>query len=267
MHRCLALLTAQLIAFWPLWKWYYTGTFDGSGQPLGLLALGTAVILLLREKKAVEPGGGSLAAPAVLMILYILSYHFIPPLLRAVIAFSSLTCTVSAIVYQKPFNPGLWGLSMLSLPIMPSLMFYIGYPLRAFITYISAAALQLSGFALSAQGTCLNWSGNLVVIDAPCSGITMLWAGGYLAFTVAMLYRLSATDTVVSALLAFVFIIIGNILRVLSLFYVENAHISLPSSLHDAIGVSAFIITACMIMATASYLERLERKKRCAFFS
>jgi len=257
----LILPACQVIAFWPVWKWYWSYVFCSSEQSAGLLALVTLLIFMLREKRASELSGRALILPAISLIVYLAAYHFVPPLVRAVLAFTSISLTVSAIVFNRPFHPALWGLSMLALPILPSLQFYLGYPLRALMTTVSAAVLQISGYAVTAQGTCLDWSGNLIAIDAPCSGVMMLWAGGYIAFTAAMLYRLSFWECIASALFALLSVAAGNILRILSLFYIGNAHLPAPNLLHDGIGVSAFIIAALLIIVMSSFLER---RKRCA---
>ncbi|WP_034923523.1 archaeosortase/exosortase family protein, partial [Candidatus Accumulibacter vicinus] len=61
-----------------------------------------------------------------------------------------------------------------------SLQFYGGYPLRVLAGSLAVALLQLNGLAVERAGAVLLWDGRQIAIDAPCSGLRMLWAGAYL---------------------------------------------------------------------------------------
>ena len=82
------------------------------------------------------------------------------------------------------------GLMLLALPIIPPLQFYVGYPLRLATAFVSARLLSLHGLSIDAVGTCLDWNGTLIAVDAPCSGVRMLWTGLYLAMGLVLLYTL-----------------------------------------------------------------------------
>lgn len=127
--------------------------------------------------------------PTLLILLYAATYAFLPPLLRALIAVTAIGCTLCSLRFGKSFDAGAFGLLYLSLPLIPSLQFYGGYPLRVLVACAAAPILRLGGFAVMRDGTCLNWSGQLIWIDAPCSGIRMLWVGLYLACASPLLKR------------------------------------------------------------------------------
>ena len=104
------------------------------------------------------------------------------------------------------------GLSLLSLPLLASLQFYAGYPLRV-VTAEASRWLLAAGFSAQRSGASLLVNGQLVIVDAPCSGVQMLWLGYFTACVVALhggrrdsgfLARLPAVSLLVLA---------GNVLR------------------------------------------------------
>ncbi|MCI0530251.1 MAG: exosortase/archaeosortase family protein [Nitrospira sp.] len=240
---------------------------DASDEPWGLLALGTVVVFFLWKKPEVrsqKPEAGSfcllfsasyLLLPALFTLLYAGTYVFLPPLLRAGIAVTAIGCLVSSYRLRTPFHVGAWGLLLLSLPVMPSLQFYLGYPLRALVATLAAPLLQLSGFAVVPEGTFLNWGSELIWIDAPCSGVRMLWAGFYLTFTLACFYGLSLRKTCGASVLSLLAIILGNTLRSTALFYVEADVVALPSWIHESVGVVVFLFTAVFIVGWIQYIR------------
>src|SRR5262245_63265621 len=117
--------------------------------------------------------------------------------------------------------------------------------MRAVVAAIAAPMLQLNGFAVVAEGACLNWNGDLILIDAPCSGVKMLWTGFYLTFTLACYYKLNAKRTALACIAAFVAIISSNTFRAAALFYVEAGAVNLPLPdwTHEGVGVVIFAAT------------------------
>jgi len=262
----LLLLALQLLAFWPVWRWYAARVMDPSGEPWGLLALGTAVLFCGWKKS--EAGTTAMAGaakyawilPTLLTLLYTATYPLLPPLLRAGIAFTAIACTVSAYRLGTPLHLGTWGRLLGSLPIMPSLQFYLGYPLRTLVAAPTALLLQLTGFAVVREGTLLNWGGHLIWIDAPCSGIRALWAGLYLTFALASFYGLGAWKTWLAALLSLLAVILGNILRSAALFYLEAGILALPPWTHQGVGLVTFLFTTIFIVG---FIQRIRKEIPC----
>src|ERR687892_657782 len=92
-----------------------------------------------------------------------------------------------------------------------------------------AAILRIGGFAVVTEGTCLNWGGKLIWIDAPCSGIKMLWVGMFLTFVLLCLYELPIWKSALLVLLAFTVIIGANVFRAVALFSLETGVLQMPS--------------------------------------
>lgn len=202
--------------------------------------------------------------PALLMLFYAVTFHWLPPLLRAMIAMTAIGVTISQCLCGRALRPAIAGLFAISLPVIPLLQFYLGYPLRVIVGSVTAPLLQLSGLAVVREGTSLNWNGQLISIDAPCSGIKMLWAGFFLCCAVAWFYRLSTSKTLLAGLISLVVIVVGNILRASSLFYLEAGIIHLPINTnlaHDGVGIVTFVFTAIGIAASAHWLQQLPPTK------
>jgi exosortase/archaeosortase family protein len=238
----------QLVAFWSVWEWYFVRLIASPEARWGLLALGTFLLYLVLHNQKTEKISNSLLLPALLTLLYAISYTTLPPLLRAAIAMMAIGSTLSILRLGKIGPLGIWGILLLALPIIPTLQFYLGYPLRLLIASVAAPLIRLSGFAVIQEGVYLNWYNSLILIDAPCSGIKMLWAGFYLTFTLAAFYGLNPVRTITVSLLAFLIILLGNLFRSVALFYVEIGIVELPTYAHTGIGLLMFVFVAVSIV-------------------
>ncbi|MDX2043811.1 MAG: archaeosortase/exosortase family protein [Acidobacteriota bacterium] len=246
-------LLLQAAAFWPVWRWYATRVSDSSDDAWGWVALLTAAILLVRFRAASnqKTSTPNLLLPALLTLAYAASFPFVSPLPRALLAMTAIGATLSVYCFRSKFQLSFCGLLLLSLPLMASLQFYLGYPLRSAVATMAAPVLQLGGLAVIPEGACLNWSGRLISVDAPCSGVKMLWTGMFLCFTLACWFRLNWQRTIVAATLSFAAIVLGNTFRAVALFYLEAGIFQLPEHFsepaHSAVGVMMFLLTAVAI--------------------
>lgn len=298
--RAETLLVVELLALWPVWRWYFHRISDQSDEAWGVVALITAVLFTFtgvgvsdlpqrrgargdfaeRERKknnfleslrvsSAFSASPRLMVPAFLLLCYALSYHFLSPLPRAVIAVTAVAATISALRFGNRLHPGLWGLLLLALPVLASLQFYLGFPMRALVARLAAPMLQINGFAVSAEGASLNWNGNPILIDAPCSGVKMLWTGFYLTFTLACYYKLNAKRTALACMGAFAAIIVSNTFRAAALFYVEAgaANLPLPDWTHEGVGVVIFAATAIAIAWMAQYIAKTKHISYVVSFS
>jgi exosortase/archaeosortase family protein len=136
------------------------------------------------------------------------------------------------------------------------LQFYLGYPLRVIAGDLSAFMLRMNGIAVAREGAMLAWQGQLVSIDAPCSGVKMLWAGLLLASALAAAGRLTAPRTGAALTLAIVAVVAANALRATALFYMEAGIVHLPASAHGAIGIVSFAAAGAGILVMIRRLER-----------
>jgi exosortase/archaeosortase family protein len=219
---------------------------DGSDEPYGLLALLTYLGQALLEPRTPLPGPrASLLLPALLMLGYSASVPIMPKLIQAVLAVLALGCTMACLRRGRMIRFAEMGLLLLSLPLIASLQFYAGYPLRVVSGAMAVPLLKVSGFAVVLEGTCLRWGTELIAIDAGCSGVHMLWVGLYVAFALCAVQRFSCLRTLLMAFAALGLVLAGNALRAAALFHMEAGIVALPGWCHE--GVGAVIFTAVVI--------------------
>ena len=126
------------------------------GSAVGLVSIIAALVFLLVSKQPWPRTERPLLLPAGAIVVYIATYFVLPPLGRATIAFTALALTLSSLRLGRSFHLGLFGLFYLFLPIIPTLQFFGGYPMRVFVAKLTAPILRLGGFAVVPEGTCLN---------------------------------------------------------------------------------------------------------------
>lgn len=256
MKRLLLIMGFQLAAFWEVWRWYFSRAVYSWDQPWGLLALVAAFAFLFASRKPLPQGERSLALPTVLIVFYVATYLILPPLGRAGIAFTSLAVTLTSLRFGKFFHAGLFGLFALSLPAIPTVQFFGGYPMRVVVAQLSAPILRLGGFMVLPEGTCLNWAGKLIWIDAPCSGIKMLWVGLFLTFVLLCIYQLPLRKTILLMPLTLAVIVLANVFRAVALFYLEAGVFQMPSWGHEYAGIVAFVLQAIGIVSIVFMLRK-----------
>jgi exosortase/archaeosortase family protein len=242
-------LVAQLAAFTPAWAWYGARLLDVANEPWGLMALLAAALLPRRPRRELVHHGGAagLTVPTALVALYAGSYAFVPALVSTLVAMACVGVTYSLWRHRAPWLSPRWGLVLLSVPMLTSVHFYLGYPLRVATGGASAVLLQLAGFNVVRDGVCLRWAGRLVMIDAPCSGVRMLWAGVFLVLALASRNGLGPGRAVRAAAAAVGVVLAGNVLRTTALFFPEAGIFAAPPWLHEAVGVAIFVAVAAAI--------------------
>jgi exosortase/archaeosortase family protein len=249
------LASGMCIAFWPIWVWFANGTVDGSNDSAGLLAAATVVAIVWRAPVA-PTLAWPLAVPTALLALYALATAAGAPVaVCALLAALALAALASAYRLGRRLDIALVALCLLALPLAATLQFYLGYPLRVVAGAVSVAMLRMNGLAVVRDGAMLVWDGQLISIDAPCSGVKMLWAGMYLACALAAIYRLGTARTIAALALAGAVIIAANAVRAAALFYLEAGLVPLPAWGHQATGMSCFIAAALGILLCVRSLQ------------
>ncbi|MEE9344756.1 MAG: archaeosortase/exosortase family protein [Methylococcales bacterium] len=249
-------LLAQFVTFWPVWRWYIERMIDGSDEPWGILALATVVILIVIRGKISPPTTTAVGVSSAVVAIYALSYGLLPPLFRSVLAVIVLSITLSSICYGRTMHAGVFGLILVSLPLIASLQFYGGFPIRFVTAFVSSQILGLIGYEVQPQGTLLHWMGEVIAVDAPCAGIKMLWTGLYLNFTLALWRNLGFVATWLSTSFTLFSVFLGNIVRATLLFFTESGIIKAPDFAHQAIGVLIFVIVTLVVLS----FHRLSRE-------
>lgn len=237
------LLASTLLAAWPHWLWMVRRSTDGSDDPWGIVALLTLVTLVYLDKDKLRvPQTSALSVAALWMILATVAWGELPPIIST--AFALLGCTW-LIAYMLPKTRALLpllSLSILALPLVASLNFYLGYPLRWFCAQSTSMMLSLLGTDATPLGASLWWNGKTILIDAPCAGIAMLWIGLYLGALFSYMNNANSFRTLLNLSMASVLVVMANVLRNTLLFYKESGLVPLPHWTHEAIGLLVFVL-------------------------
>jgi len=231
-----AALGVWLVAGWPVWRWYVARIGDGSDEPWGLASLAVALAFVPWRRLREPLAAGSVLAVASVAAAVLLGHLWLPALVRGGLWMLGL-----AVLFGDA-GPALAraGLLILSLPVVATAQFYLGYPLRAFTALCSVPPLRLLGYEVSRQGTALRWAGETVLVDAPCSGIQMLWTGLFAACALAAVRGLGWRATLTLLRWTGCVVAAANWMRCVVLFLVEVRGVVPPQWLHVAIGLAAF---------------------------
>lgn len=248
---------ALLLALWPVWLWNFERLTDKSDEPLSLLALITLGFLLWeRRSKHSSPVIGPSNIALAILAAYCTSILCAPKLVQGTLAVATMCLVLPG---TAPLTFPCWMLAMLSLPVVATLNFYLGYPLRVMVGSIAVPMLNMIGYSTSLEGTALMWNSQIVEIDAPCSGIKMLWFSTYLSATLSAFFNLGNRDALRVFAVAVISAIAANVLRVTSLFFLETGAIAIPATWHDflhqAVGVIVFLLGASLTLACAFFLR------------
>jgi len=246
-----AWLALQALALWPHWRWAGARLSDGSDDPLGLVALLVLVVAVWRLgsrlRASPAPGWGR-AAIALTLAATAAHAAAAPALVAALLAALAMAALLFAFLPSGVPRLPLAGLAVLALPVVSSLQFYAGFPLRVATAQLSAWLLQSAGMQALREGTALSVEGRLVIVDAPCSGVQMAWMAYFCACAVgwwsalpdgAFARRLAGVGAIVLA---------GNVVRNSILIGLEARGAGAAPGWHDALGL-AVLAAVCAVVA------------------
>ena len=247
------LLALLLAASWPHGVWLARRLTDGSDEPWGLLALLTVLALLVRQRRElVMPTRSALVASGALTVLAAMLTFVVPPIFAAAAAMLALAAFITSALPRRPAAP-IVTMLMLALPVIASLQFYLGYPLRLATAHAAAPLLAAGGIEAQATGAALVWRGQTILVDPPCAGIGMLWVGAWTAALLSYLNDASARRTIVNGGVAAVFVFAANVLRNVLLFFPEARLVPSYAWLHSLIGLAAFAVALSPVLAFANW--------------
>ena len=277
----LAWVALQTAALWPTWRWMAARLQDGSDDPLGWLALAAlaALVLALRRDLRTAPRlpwlatalAGTLAATALRGAAPALLVSLIAVLAWAagLLAFLPATRRGAMRVQGGVLWPAprlavgrlpVLGLAVLALPLIASLQFYGGYPLRV-LTAEASRWLLAPWFAVVREGSSLSVNGVLVIVDAPCSGVQMAWAGYFTACAVALWAGRSDRAFALRLPLVGAAVLVGNVLRNSVLVALQaSGHGALPG-VHEGVGLAA-LAAVCGVIAMGMAARRAPADQR-----
>lgn len=237
-------LALHAAALWPHGQWIARRVADGSDDPLGLAA-GAALLLWLWRAHATlraTPQLPWLGTAALLTLAATAALFAAPPLLAATLAVLALAAHLVAWLPARAPRLALAGLALLALPLIASLQFYVGYPLRAFTAQFSAWLLQALGIDAERSGAAMTVAGRLVIVDAPCSGVQMAWLAYFAACAVAAFAPLRDMNLMRRLPLVGLLVLCGNVLRNTVLVALEARPQGLAPALHEAAGIAGLVL-------------------------
>jgi exosortase/archaeosortase family protein len=249
-------LALQALALWPHGAYLIERALDGSDDPLGLVALATAAVLVAWHAdtlRLVPNLGWQLAAIAGTLAANAAWLLGVPALAAGMIAALALGAAVAAWWPDERARLPLMGLLLLALPLVATAQFYVGYPLRLVTAEASAWILQTLGIDAVRSGTSMWVDGQLVIVDAACSGVQMAWWGYFTACATAAATRLGDAATARRLPLVGLVVLGANVLRNSVLVALEARPEGLPAAAHEAIGAG---VLALVMIGAAALMRR-----------
>jgi exosortase/archaeosortase family protein len=251
---------AFVLSSLPVLAWYVRRAMDSSDEPLGIIALGAALVTIAvsaryghRDRDRVWIRAERLIACAVLLVAVQVTGLVKWPLVLGLLAVTGIAWSVT----MPRAKAGLVMLLVLSLPLVATLDFFAGYPMRWVAANLAHALLAVAGVPVERSGVMLLDSGRIVGIDPPCAGIRMLWTACFVAAVLAARMRLSWPRTLTLAGLAVACVVIGNGLRAAIVYLPESGRVSWPDWAHPGAGLLIHAGVLAIVSAAGSRFSRV----------
>ena len=119
---------------------------------------------------------------------------------------------------------------------------------------LSVWALQAVGVEALRLGSSMQVNGQFIVVDAPCSGVQMVWMAYFSACVMALALSLPARVFLRRLPLVGALVLAGNVLRNLVLVVGESQS-PLAQGVHDGVGLAvlaAVCAGVCLLMRKAA---------------
>jgi exosortase/archaeosortase family protein len=247
-------LALQALALWPSLAWAARRLADGSDEPLGLAALALLAVAAAAGRLPLQHDARLpwLAAALALSVAATALLALLPPLALSAVAALAIGCAYAAFRASHAPRLPVLGLLLLALPLIASLQFYAGYPLRVVTAEATRWLLALGGADALRHGAMLVVAGREVLVDAPCSGVQLAWCA-YCAACAAALWRGLPDARFVARLpLVGALALAGNVVRNTLLVAVEAGLVRAPGGavVHEAVGLAVLAAVTLAVVAT-----------------
>jgi len=258
-------LGVVVIACWSSWLWYIERIFDRSDEPLGLFALFcwcVGLYLLHPRGSIINNSLGTRSLLSGTLYLATLWWSF-PSIIQAAAALLWLTLTLWELGAIRRPTLGLMALAALSLPLISSMNFFLGYPMRVIAGELAVFMLQTNGFPVELSGVTLIWGDQRLVVDASCSGVRMLWAALWASSVSLLIFDPGWRRGLLLYMLSMPVVLFVNALRAASLFYSEMVMTDLPQWTHTGVGMVCFslycLLIVCMVLRWKQIEDSLQQ--------
>lgn len=235
------------IVFWDAWRLLVGRIGDGAEAIPIILLLAGFVVTWNRLKP-------DRLVPVILICSLLVAFIAASILGTAMIKIGAALASIVLVVHrglggEKPPFAAI-GIGLLLLPILPSLDFYLAWPMRQLSAILTAGLLRLNGFSVSVEGVAIAWQDQLLLFDGPCSGIRMLWAALLLTSLLSLIGRLEVWRYGAALILTVVLAIFANALRAASLFYLETGFVPRMEGafFHELVGISSFALLGMLLV-------------------
>jgi exosortase len=259
----LALAVVTAAATWHSGAWIVHRLYASPEEGLSLLC--TVALLSGLTLPRLRGGGGVPAVPVTFVAVLLAAHAALtvadaPLIFRACMAVTALLFIAYRAAFETRPPLAFWVLVALSMPVLPSLQFVLGYPMRLVSAGLTVGLLNLQGVPAGRDGTYVTIGGETVQFDAPCSGVAMLWTLTLVTLMVALVDRFSPLQLCVALAMTAAIAVVCNVLRVSSLLFADAtlAGDSL-SWVHEAIGLTAFAISAgglVLLLRASFFIEQ-----------
>jgi len=227
----------QLLAISPVIWWFVKRLNDGNDEPLGLLTLVLVLVLAWRDRRCLRASYRARVCGAAFLLGSVLGIHWLSPMVRGVFAVTGL-----ALFHGMHRRAGLMGLLVLSLPVVASMQFFLGYPMRLAAAEGAVRLLELGSLVVARVGTQIELGGKVIGVDPACGGVRMLWHALAAAMGLAAMHRLTWRATVIGGVFAVLLVIPANAVRAALLAVEESGHFSNAWFGHGGIGLVSFAV-------------------------
>lgn len=224
-------------ALLPIMAWFIKRLDDGSDEPLGLAALALALLLAWRDGKSLRVSANARTIGVLVLLLSVTTIGILPPMIRAMFGIAGIATWFG--LHRKP---GIMGLLFMSLPVIASLQFYAGYPMRLATAGGTVELLAQFGLVATRKGVGIEFGGMTIGVDPACSGIRMLWHALTAAMALAAIHRTTWRTTMAGGILALFLVIPANIMRAACLALLESGRFNCSLAGHGEIGLICFCV-------------------------
>lgn len=236
-----------LLAALPSFRWYLHRIADQSDEPLGLLTLLVFTGLVWTRRRDIRWTPWPLIGGSVLLLAWTWAGNSAYPMIMA----AGVLAVLLSSMQLREGKSGLAALLLLSLPLMASLDFYAGSPMRLAAAEMARGTLSMLGLSVTRAGTLLMDGDRIVGVDPPCSGVRMLWTTWFVAATLASLRRLHLPGTLTLLAVATLLVTAGNGLRATVLYFPESGRSHWPHLAHEGVGLAcqALVLAGVYLVA------------------